>query len=68
MYKVYVLPKEKYCGVTKRDLSKRLWEHKNLSNRDVSDAYIVAEFESKQEAFKFEKEYQITNIYLGYIL
>jgi hypothetical protein len=67
MYKVYVLPNEKYCGVTKRDLSKRLWEHKNISKRDITNAHIIAEFESKQEALRFEEEYQITNVYLGYI-
>lgn len=65
MYKVYVLPKEKYCGVTKRLLSKRLWEHKN-KGKNIDDAFIICEFESKKEAFVFETEYQLKNGYKGY--
>ena len=62
MYKVYVLPKEKYCGVTKRDLSKRLWEHKNICNRDIVDAYIVAQFENKQEALEEQAKKKFNSI------
>lgn len=57
MYKVYYLPKEHYCGVTKRPIEKRLQEHIYRYNRDVSDVVIIAEFECKKKAFRFEAKY-----------
>lgn len=66
MYKVYILPEEKYCGVTKRALKKRLWEHNN-NGKNILNAYIIAEFELKKEAFDFETDYQLKNGFNGYI-
>lgn len=66
IYKVYILPHEKYCGVTRRNLSKRLWEH-NKKGRNIKDAEIIAWFSDKKEAYDFETKYQLDNNFKGYI-
>ena len=65
IYKVYILPHEKYCGVTSRDLNKRLREHEN-NGKNINNAFVIAEFENKQEAFQFETNYQLNWGFKGY--
>ena len=65
IYKVYILPHEKYCGVTSRDLNKRLREHEN-NGKNINNAFVIAEFENKQEAFQFETNYQLNEGFKGY--
>lgn len=67
MYKVYYLPNCNYCGVTSRDIVKRLWEHRYIFNRDTSNHVVLAEFNNKKEAYEYEKKYQLDNNVDGYI-
>jgi len=65
-FSVYILPKERYCGTTGRDIKKRLLEHEHIKNRNIACWKIIAVFDNKKEALEFEKNYQIRYKYNGY--
>jgi len=64
-FKVYFLPKENYCGVTGRDIEKRLWEHRH-GGKDICGCIILAVFDNRRDALDFEKDYQLKNKTKGY--
>lgn len=47
--------------MTGRDILKRLSEHKNTYNRDITGWYILAEFNNKRDALDFERKFQEEN-------
>ena len=65
-FKVYFLPKANYCGVTGRNIEKRLWEHQYYFGRNTTGVEILATFDTKRDALDFEAKYQIDNKVNGY--
>lgn len=51
---VYLLPNENWVGTTE-NLSNRLSCHMYADKRDVSDARVLASFDSRQEALELEE-------------
>ena len=62
-YSVYLLPKEKYVGQT-NNFYRRLSEHKNRSDRDITDAKVLGKYATKKEALAVEASYHAKG-YLG---
>tara|TARA_R110000782_G_scaffold123527_1_gene214978 strand:- start:196 stop:630 length:435 start_codon:yes stop_codon:yes gene_type:complete len=63
LFTVYLLTKENYVGQT-NSLYKRLNQHKNKRNRNVSDVQILGKYNTREEARAIEDKYHNMG-YLG---